>query len=128
MRGPRPLVLIVDDQPTNVRLVADILGPGYDMAFATTARRALDLARSRRPDLVLLDVHLPDLHGYEVCRQLKADERTAHAPVLFLTASDDPAFEDQRRAAGAAETLLKPIDPERLRARVAAHLEPPPRS
>jgi putative two-component system response regulator len=122
----RRRVLVVDDQPTNLRLVADILGPEYDVLFATTARRALEIAAARPPDLVLLDVHLPDGHGYDVCRRLKADPRTGHAPVLFLTASDDPAREEERRAAGSAETLTKPVDPARLRSRVAAHLQEPP--
>ncbi len=120
--APRRMVLVVDDVPANVHLVADILRPHYEVVFATSGRRALQVARARRPDLVLLDVHLPDLHGYEVCRQLKADEATREAPVLFLTASDDPALEPDRRAAGAVETLTKPVDPVRLLARVAAHL------
>lgn len=125
--GPRdrPTILIVDDEPTNVHLASDVLRPHYRIVIATNGRRALHVARAQRPDLVLLDVHLPDQHGYDVCRQLKDDEATRHAAVLFLTASDDPAREDERRAAGAAETLTKPIDPATLLERVAAHLHRP---
>ena len=119
---PRRTVLVVDDAAANVHLVADVLRPHYEVVFATNGRRALQVAQARRPDLVLLDVHLPDRHGYEVCRELKADDATRDAVVIFLTGSDDPAREDQRRAAGAVETLVKPIDPALLLERVAAHL------
>ena len=119
----RRTVLVVDDQPTNVRLLADILRPRHDVVFATTGARALAIAASRDVDLVLLDVHLPDMHGYEVCRALLRAERTARVPVVFVTGSDSPDNEQARRDAGAAETILKPFDIAHLLARVDALLD-----
>ena len=84
--APQPILLIVDDQTTNIQVMSEILGDVYTVLFATNGDKALDLASSRQVDLIFLDVMMPDLDGYEVCRRLKGDERTKEIPVIFVTA------------------------------------------
>ncbi len=114
-------VLIVDDQPANVHVLAEALGNEHDLIVAGSARRALELAPSA--DLVLLDVLMPDLDGLEVCRRLKADEATRRIPVIFVTALEQTEDETQGFEAGAVDYIVKPINPAIVRARVRTHLE-----
>ncbi len=120
--GDRPLVLVVDDVPTNIDVLVGILREDHELMAATTGQRALDLARQRAPDLILLDVMLPDLDGLEVCRRLKRDALTAHVPVVFVTARDEVVDEERGFAAGAVDYLTKPVNPAIVRARVRTHL------
>ena len=83
----RPRLLLVDDEPTNLQVLRHILQADYRLLFATDGERALQVAREQRPDLVLLDIMMPNLDGYAVCRALKADATTASIPVIF-----DPAL------------------------------------
>ena len=83
----RPSLLLVDDEPTNLQVLRHILQADYRLLFATDGERALQVAREQRPDLVLLDIMMPNLDGYAVCRALKADAATASIPVIF-----DPAL------------------------------------
>jgi len=83
----RPRLLLVDDEPTNLQVLRHILQADYRLLFATDDERALQVAREQRPDLVLLDIMMPNLDGYAVCRALKADAATASIPVIF-----DPAL------------------------------------
>jgi CheY-like chemotaxis protein len=83
-------VLVVDDQPQNVRLLEALLSPhGYEVLQAASGAEALELAWGRQPDLVLLDVEMPGMDGYEVCRRLRADERTAFLPIVMVTSHRD---------------------------------------
>lgn len=119
----RPLILLVDDVPANIEVLTGILRGDHDLMAATTGRKALDLALGpRTPDLVLLDMMLPDLDGLDVCRRLRRDARTAHVPVLFVTARDEVGDEERGLAAGAVDYLTKPVNPAIVRARVRTHL------
>ncbi len=119
----RPVVLVVDDDTGTLNLMNALLRGRYSIKLATTGRKALEIARADTPpDLVLLDIMMPDLDGHEVCRQLKADPQTSEIPVIFLTAMAQT--EDERRgfALGAADYITKPISPPILLARIDTHL------
>lgn len=105
-------ILCVDDNPRNLRIMRELLGDEYELEYAETGEEALLRAKDRIPDLVLLDVMLPGLDGYEVCRRLRADESTATVPVVLVTAR---ARDDERRRgfeAGAVDYVIKPFDPD----------------
>ncbi|EKO37908.1 MAG: response regulator (CheY-like receiver domain and HD-GYP domain containing protein) [Solidesulfovibrio magneticus str. Maddingley MBC34] len=119
----KPLVLIVDDMPANIRLLADCLREDYAIRVATGGAEALALAGRARPDIILLDVVMPDLDGYEVCRRLKADPKTAEIPVIFVTANQAPEDEAHGLSLGAVDYVVKPVSPAVARARVKNHLE-----
>ena len=119
----KPSVLIVDDVPANIRLLADYLREDYAIRVATGGAEALALAGRARPDIILLDVVMPDLDGYEVCRRLKADPKTADIPVIFVTANQAPEDEAHGLSLGAVDYVVKPVSPAVARARVKNHLE-----
>ena len=116
-------ILVVDDVPSNIDLLAGILRPHYRTLFATSGPDALELCRRSRPGLVLLDVMMPDVNGYEVCRRLKADPRTADIPVIFLTSLTGAEDEGIGLALGAVDYLHKPCKPAVLLQRVRIHLQ-----
>lgn len=119
----RPVVLVVDDDTGTLNLMNALLSGRYSIKLATTGRKALEIARSDTPpDLVLLDIMMPDLDGHEVCRQLKADPQTGEIPVIFLTAMAQTEDERQGFALGAADYITKPISPPILLARIDTHL------
>jgi adenylate cyclase len=119
----RPLVLIVDDAPENIALVNGLLKTHYRTRVATNGERALEAAAmAPYPDLVLLDVMMPGLDGYEVCRRLKADPATAAIPVIFLTSKSEEQDEQLGFDAGAVDYITKPISPPIVLARVQTHL------
>ena len=115
-----PRVLIVDDEPANIQVLAEAL-PGLDLCFATNGVRALEMAVEQSLDLILLDVVMPDMDGFEALRWLKSEPRTQHIPVIFVTAM----IEDEERgfALGAVDYIVKPISPAIVRARVRTHIE-----
>lgn len=117
-----PLILVVDDEASNLQLLRQILQDHYRLLFAKDGPRALELARQERPDLVLLDVMMPGMSGYEVCAALKADALTEAIPVVFVTALTDTADELEGFAAGAVDYITKPVSPPIVRARVRTHL------
>ena len=115
-------ILVVDDVPENVRLLEAVLAPrGYDVVSATDGRAALELAESAKPDLVLLDVVMPELDGYAVCRCLREREETAVLPVIMLTASSG-AEKTKAIEAGADDFIPKPFDQHELLVRVRSVL------
>ena len=118
----RPLILAVDDEASNLQLLRQILQDHYRLLFAKDGARALELARQEGPDLVLLDVMMPGMSGYEVCASLKADPSTAAIPVIFVTALTDTADELEGFEAGAVDYITKPVSPPIVRARVRTHL------
>ncbi len=120
---PRPVVLAVDDTPENLDVVKGILVPDYQVKVATNGAAALKIVHRQAPDIILLDIMMPDMDGYEVCRRLKADPATAAIPVIFLTAKDRTADEAGGFALGAADYIHKPVNPPILRARVDTHVE-----
>jgi len=119
-----PKVLLVDDNTANLQVLRENLdGLGYKLLIAKNGRTALDIVRKAHPDLVLLDIMMPEMDGYEVCRRLKSAEETRHIPVIFLTAMADAEDEAKGLALGAVDYITKPINPELVRARVRNHLE-----
>ncbi|SFD73700.1 response regulator [Massilia yuzhufengensis] len=118
----RPLILAVDDEASNLQLLRQILQDHYRLLFAKDGARALELARQEHPDLVLLDVMMPGMSGYEVCASLKANPETAAIPVIFVTALTDTADELEGFEAGAVDYITKPVSPPIVRARVRTHL------
>jgi CheY-like chemotaxis protein len=118
-------ILIVDDVPLNLLLLVDILGGhGYLVRPAINGTAALKAARLRPPHLILLDIMMPDLSGYEVCTRLQADPRTRHIPVIFLSALDDESARAKAFAVGGVDYLIKPVWPDVLLDRVVAWLAP----
>lgn len=122
MSQPTPRILIVDDTPQNIDVLqATLIEIDADLLIATNGARALDLAQRLQPDLVLLDVMMPGLDGFEVCTRLKADPRTADIPVIFCTARVDDVAHGF--AVGGTDYITKPIQPDEVRARVSHQLE-----
>jgi len=115
-------ILAVDDTPENLDVVKGILGSDYIVKAATSGPMALKIAEKQPPDLILLDIMMPDMDGYEVCRRLKENELTKDVPVIFLTAMDQTTDEAQGFELGAADYMTKPVNPPILKARVATHL------
>lgn len=116
-------VLIIDDVPANVGVLLDVLAAaGFEVAVAESGESALEQLAWLRPDIILLDVLMPGLDGFETCRRLKALEATADVPVLFMTALTDVVDKVKGFAAGAVDYLAKPLHPEEVLARVNAHL------
>jgi sigma-B regulation protein RsbU (phosphoserine phosphatase) len=115
-------VLAVDDTPENLDVVKGILGDDYQVKVAINGHIALKIAQSQAPDLILLDIMMPEIDGYEVCRQLKENPTTRDIPVIFLTAKGETADEAEGFALGAADYILKPVNPPLLKARVNTHL------
>ncbi len=117
-------VLIVDDTPSSVRILREALKSDYEITFATNGEDALRMARSDNPpDLILLDIMMPGMDGYQICRQLKADQKTQSIPVIFVTAKDREHDETMGLEMGAADYIRKPFRLPVVRARVRAHME-----
>lgn len=122
-RGERPRILVVDDQPTNIQTLYQILKGEYDVSMATDGSQAIGLCQRRQPDLVLLDVVMPGIDGFEVCKRLKADPATRDVPVIFVTARDGVEDETMGLAVGAVDFITKPVNPPVVLARVRTHIE-----
>lgn len=118
----RPRLLLVDDEPANLQVLRLILQKDYRLAFARDGEKALALAQQDPPDLVLLDVMMPDLSGMDVCRRLKAEPATRSVPVIFVTALSDPRNEAEGFEAGAVDYITKPVSGPIVQARVRTHL------
>ena len=120
----RQTVLVVDDTPDNLILMNGLLKSHYKVKVANSGERALQIAQGETPpDLILLDIMMPELDGYEVCRRLKADPHTARIPVIFLTALSDSEDEAHGFAIGAEDYITKPISAPTVLARVKTHLK-----
>jgi diguanylate cyclase (GGDEF)-like protein len=118
----RSRLLVVDDQPINIQALYQTFAADHQVLMATSGEQALELCASKQPDLVLLDVVMPGMDGFEVCRRLKADEATRDIPVIFVTAQNDDVAETRGLDAGAVDFISKPINPKIVRARVRTHL------
>lgn len=122
--GTAPIVLVVDDMPENLTVLGESLQPDFQVRIANNGRRALEVAFSQpQPELILLDVMMPDMDGYEVLARLKKEAATREIPVIFVTAMDSTDDEEKGFALGAVDYIHKPIRPAVVRARVRSHLE-----
>lgn len=121
-RGHRPKILVVDDQPINIRVIHGLFKNQFDVVMAMNGEQALSQAELHRPDLIVLDVMMPDMDGHEVCRRLKANPHTRAVPVVFVTAHNDPADEIQGIALGAIDFISKPINAVLVAARVTTYI------
>ena len=120
----QPTILVVDDTPDNIEVLRWVLLDEYRVIAATHGNKALKIAQtSPRPDLILLDVMMPDIDGYDVCRKLKSDPRTSKIPVIFLTTMDEAENEKTGFELGAVDYIHKPIKPSIVLARVRTHLK-----
>ena len=116
-------ILVVDDTPDNLTIMSNLLEEKYNVKVANRGEKALKIARSdSQPDLILLDIMMPEMDGYEVCRQLKADSKTADIPVIFLTAKNEAEDEIFGFTLGAVDYMTKPIQAEVTLARIERHL------
>lgn len=123
MAKDKATVLVVDDTPENIDVLVGILKDGYKVQAAKNGEMALKIARlPDAPDLILLDIMMPGIDGYEVCRQLKADHTTRHIPIIFVTAKIGVEDETQGFALGAVDYITKPVSPPVVEARVKTHL------
>ena len=123
MARERKSILIVDDTPTNLGIIAGALKDQFKTKVATSGERALAItAENEQPDLILLDVVMPSMDGYEVCRRLKSDPRTCHIPVIFLTSRTEVEDEKKGFELGAVDYIHKPFSGPLVIARVATHL------
>lgn len=118
----KPIILVVDDQTTVVRVMGRMLSDRYIVHVATTGERALEIAEAQQPDLILLDMVMPGMNGFEVCERLKQNPATADIPVIFVTSMDDKHHEASGFKVGAVDYISKPPSPEVMHARVAVHL------
>ncbi len=117
----QPRILIVDDEPTNLKVLKQVLQADYRLSFAKSGADALELATRELPDLILLDVMMPEMTGYEACQQLKAQPATQYIPVIFVTALKDEVDETKGFESGAVDYITKPITPAIVKARVRTH-------
>lgn len=123
---PKPRVLVVDDEPDVVTFIQRALeSEGMQVICAYDGISALDLVETERPDLVLLDIMMPMMSGYEVCEQLKANPQTKHIPVLCVTSAQSEGTRKSTQAAGAQALLVKPFIPRELVAQIRRHLPSP---
>ena len=117
-------IMVVDDQPANLKLLEDMLGQqGYRVRSFPRGRLALSAAAQQPPDLILLDITMPEMNGYEVCRHLKSDKRLSRIPVIFLSALGDTADKVKAFQSGGVDYVTKPFHLEEVQARVQTHLE-----
>jgi diguanylate cyclase (GGDEF)-like protein len=121
--GAKQRLLIVDDQSANVRVIAEALRDQYELFFATSGAKALEILATNDIELVLLDVVMPEMDGFEVCRRMKSDARTSRIPVIFVTAREEASDETRGFDVGGVDYITKPIHPAIVGARVRTHLE-----
>ena len=115
-------ILIVDDTTENIKILTNLLRNEYTTLFAKNGKAALIQARSKQPDLILLDIVMPEMDGFEVCRALQKDPETSGIPVIFVSAKGEEGDETKGFEAGAVDYIIKPISPPIVKARVKTHL------
>ena len=118
----KPTILVVDDVPDNISLLSNILSGEYKVKASNNGKMAITIARKTPPDLILLDVMMPEMDGYEVCQKLKEDPRTKNIPVIFITALGEASEEKLGFEIGAVDYITKPVSPPIVLARVKTHL------
>lgn len=123
MELKKQVVLVVDDVVDNIEIIAGILRPWYDVKLALNGIKALKIAESENPpDIILLDIMMPEMDGFEVCQKLKQNPKTQKIPVIFVTAKNEEIDEEKGLEIGAVDYLVKPVCPGVVKARVKTHL------
>jgi putative two-component system response regulator len=115
-------ILIVDDTETNIDILMDTLGEEYDIAVAMDGESALEAVEEDPPDLILLDIMMPGMNGFDVCKQLKDNPETANIPVVFLSALTEAEEKQKGLDLGAVDFITKPFDPSEIQTKVKKHL------
>jgi len=123
MENRKQTVLVVDDQIANVEILNSVLEDEYEILFATSGKETIEIATIQLPDIILLDVVMPEMDGYEVCARLKENDKTRDIPVIFITAMHQEEDESKGLDAGGIDYIAKPIRPSIVKARVRNHLE-----
>lgn len=119
----KPTILIVDDMATNIAILSDLLQDDYKIKIAKSGQKALEIAKgSEKPDLILLDIEMPEMNGYEVCKELKNCPLTNNIPVIFVTARNDVKDEEYGLNLGAVDYISKPFHPTIIKIRVKNHI------
>lgn len=128
MQPNKPVVLVVDDDPVNLDILVQTLEQDYFLIIAKNGKRALDLAFSHHPDLILLDILMPEMDGFEVCQRLKADKETEGIPVIFLSVMESPGQKHRGFEVGGVDYVTKPFHADEVLARVLHphHQQAPP--
>lgn len=124
VQGDKPTLLIIDDSSENLQILNALLKDDYRLKLAKSGLKGIEIAQQLpQPDLILLDVVMPEMDGFEVCRQLKANDATVTIPVIFLTALTDVADETKGFQIGGADFITKPFNPDIVKARIRTHIE-----
>jgi putative two-component system response regulator len=118
-----PKILVVDDAPENLMIMESILSKDYSLKTIKDSSEALEYAFANPPDLILLDIMMPKIDGFEFCRRLKANSKVADVPVIFITSKTDVADEERGFAVGASDFIHKPISAPIVAARVKTHIK-----
>ena len=119
----KPKLLIVDDQSSNIKVLGETLKGLYDIWFARSGNEALKIVEENPPDLILLDIMMPGIDGYEVCRRIKSQWKGVDISIIFITAKDDAGDETKGFNLGAVDYITKPFNPDIVKARVKTHIE-----
>jgi putative two-component system response regulator len=119
----KPRILVVDDAPENLMIMESILSKDYSLKLFNDSKEALEYAFSNPPDLILLDVMMPKIDGFEFCRQLKANTKVSDVPVIFITSKTDIEDEERGFSVGASDFIHKPISAPIVAARVKTHIK-----
>ena len=125
MAGKRKTIIVVDDSDVNLVICKKILKPFYEVYSAPSAARLFKLMEHIKPDLIMLDVEMPDINGYEAARMLKEEADFREIPIIFLTARNDPVSEKIGLNLGAVDYIIKPVDSEQLIERIGKLLSRP---
>jgi putative two-component system response regulator len=119
----RPTIMVVDDAPENLMIMEAILTKYFSLKLFNDAKEALDYAFANPPDLILLDIMMPNIDGFETCRRLKANPKLVDIPVIFITSKNEDEYEEMGFSVGASDFIHKPINAPILVARVKTHLK-----
>ena len=119
----RPTILVVDDAHENLMIMESILAKDYSLKLFNESKEALDYAFANPPDLILLDIMMPNIDGFETCRRLKANPKLVDIPVIFITSKNEDEYEELGFSVGASDFIHKPINASILVARVKTHLK-----
>lgn len=115
-------ILIVDDTKTNIDVLVQVLKADYKIGVSLNGKDAIQFARTRHPDLILLDIIMPKMDGFEVCRKLKSDSDTRDIPVIFISAVDKPDHEKKCFKCGGADYITKPFKSRDIKKKIKAHI------